>query len=158
MVSAPAPAPTSRPRTSTSGTRSTSGPAAPLAPRGISFAPKTPGIIEEEDDDDEPKARKSEGAKAHEGPVDVDRALKERPEAKHPATEVPPASGGAASWEMVEEMRRDIGNLQLDMLRMGRGIRNEIRQAMQPVVAELRESRATIEEQRREIERLRRGY
>lgn len=57
-----------------------------------------------------------------------------------------------------EEMRREIANLQLDMLRMGRGLKNEIRAAVGPLVEEIRHNREVIARQREEIERLRRGY
>ncbi|WVW86353.1 hypothetical protein I302_108397 [Kwoniella bestiolae CBS 10118] len=60
--------------------------------------------------------------------------------------------------EMIEELRRELGNLQMDMLRMGRGLRNEIRQATRPLIRELEENKEVMERQRREIDRLRRGY
>ncbi|BEI84255.1 hypothetical protein CcaverHIS002_0408590 [Cutaneotrichosporon cavernicola] len=65
---------------------------------------------------------------------------------------------GGPGWDVVEELRREIGNLQMDMLRMGRGLKNEIRVAIAPLVDELRASRETIAAQQAEIERLRRGY
>lgn len=68
-------------------------------------------------------------------------------------------SGQAAiSIAAYEEMRREIANLQLDMLRMGRGLKNEIRAAVGPLVDEIRANREVIARQREEIERLRRGY
>ncbi|WRT70045.1 uncharacterized protein IL334_007039 [Kwoniella shivajii] len=60
--------------------------------------------------------------------------------------------------EKMEEMRREIGNLQLDMLRMGRDLKNDIRKAVQPLLAELKSNQEVIAKQKREIERLRRGY
>lgn len=61
-------------------------------------------------------------------------------------------------WVAFEEMRREIANLQLDMLRVGRGIKNEIRAAVGPLVEEIRSNREVIARQQAEIERLRRGY
>lgn len=61
-------------------------------------------------------------------------------------------------WAAFEEMRREIANLQLDMLRVGRGIKNEIRAAVGPLVEEIRSNREIIARQQAEIERLRRGY
>jgi len=75
----------------------------------------------------------------------------------------------------MEETRREIANLQLDMLRMGRNLKvrlvlwaddadtcvpsqNEIRRAVTPLLIDLKEGREVIERRRREIERLRRGY
>ncbi|WOO81000.1 uncharacterized protein LOC62_03G004528 [Vanrija pseudolonga] len=62
------------------------------------------------------------------------------------------------TWEAYDEMRREIANLQLDVLRMGRNLKNEIRSAISPLVDELRASREVIAKQQAEIERLRRGY
>ncbi|GMK56781.1 hypothetical protein CspeluHIS016_0306210 [Cutaneotrichosporon spelunceum] len=66
----------------------------------------------------------------------------------------PPGPG----WDAVDDLRREIGNLQLDMLRMGRALKNEIRAAVAPLVDELRASREMVAAQQAEIERLRRGY
>lgn len=66
--------------------------------------------------------------------------------------------GEGVSLLAFEEMRREIANLQLDMLRMGRGLKNEIRAAVSPLVEEIRANRDVIARQREEIERLRRGY
>lgn len=66
--------------------------------------------------------------------------------------------GEGVSIMAFEEMRREIANLQLDMLRMGRGLKNEIRAAVGPLVEEIRQNREVIAKQREEIERLRRGY
>nr|XP_018999980.1 uncharacterized protein I203_07509 [Kwoniella mangroviensis CBS 8507]OCF63441.1 hypothetical protein I203_07509 [Kwoniella mangroviensis CBS 8507] len=60
--------------------------------------------------------------------------------------------------EMIEELKRELRDLKLDMLRMSRGLRNEIRQATKPLLKELEENKEVMERQRREIERLRRGY
>ncbi|WWD03954.1 hypothetical protein V865_002012 [Kwoniella europaea PYCC6329] len=60
--------------------------------------------------------------------------------------------------EMIEELRRELRDLKMDMLRMGRGLRNEIRQATKPLLKELEDNKEVMERQRREIERLRRGY
>ncbi|KIR36578.1 hypothetical protein I352_01534 [Cryptococcus deuterogattii MMRL2647] len=59
--------------------------------------------------------------------------------------------------EKIAELRREIGNLQLDILRMGRMFRNQIRQAVQPLAEEIRRSKEIIEEQGQEIARLRAG-
>ncbi|EJT45235.1 hypothetical protein A1Q1_06373 [Trichosporon asahii var. asahii CBS 2479] len=69
-----------------------------------------------------------------------------------------PEGSGGISVVAFEEMRREIANLQLDMLRMGRGLKNEIRAAVSPLVEEIRANREVIAKQREEIERLRRGY
>lgn len=58
----------------------------------------------------------------------------------------------------LETLRAEIANLQLDMLRMGRSLKNEIRAAVAPLVDEIKTSRDTIQRQQAEIERLRRGY
>ncbi|WVQ66683.1 uncharacterized protein L199_004872 [Kwoniella botswanensis] len=60
--------------------------------------------------------------------------------------------------EVIEELRRELRELKLDMLRMSRGLRNEIRQATKPLWKELEENKEVMERQRKEIERLRRGY
>ncbi|WWC64782.1 uncharacterized protein I303_107394 [Kwoniella dejecticola CBS 10117] len=60
--------------------------------------------------------------------------------------------------EMIEELRRELGNMHLNMLRMGRNLKKEIRNAVGPLEKELKQNREVIETQRREIERLRRGY
>ncbi|CAK9780157.1 hypothetical protein CC85DRAFT_82526 [Cutaneotrichosporon oleaginosum] len=65
---------------------------------------------------------------------------------------------GGPGWDALEELRREIGDMQMDMLRMGRSLKNEIRAAVAPLVEELRMSRETIAAQAAEIERLRRGY
>lgn len=78
-----------------------------------------------------------------------------------PATITDSPNGHGADGVSVlafEEMRREIANLQLDMLRMGRGLKNEIRAAVGPLVEEIRQNREVIAKQREEIERLRRGY
>lgn len=84
---------------------------------------------------------------------EVDEAEESTPE----SITTPPPGVGMGS-ETVEELRRDIANLQIDMLRMARGLKNEIRAAVGPLVDELRANRETIAAQRAEIERLRRGY
>ncbi|WVQ84732.1 hypothetical protein IAT38_006889 [Cryptococcus sp. DSM 104549] len=89
--------------------------------------------------------------------VDLTWALRPiTPHAREVVESVP--TQGMSEREQLEEMRREMGNLQMDMLRMGRGLKNEIRKAVQPLLEEVREGREVIEQQRREIERLRRGY
>ncbi|OWZ63327.1 hypothetical protein AYX14_01721 [Cryptococcus neoformans] len=87
--------------------------------------------------------------------IDLTWAL--RPSA--PRTQLPtmPIEKEITDKEKIAELRREIGNLQLDMLRMGRTFRNEIRQAVQPLGEEIRRNREIIEEQRQEIARLRAG-
>ncbi|WWD19811.1 hypothetical protein CI109_104275 [Kwoniella shandongensis] len=164
IVSAP-PAqtqPSRAPRQSTSNLRSTSGPVASTSSHTYRTpAPHTGGsrgttpIIEENEDDEEDAVREMDDDEyEQQHSVDLTWALK-------PSTERGAGAGSPVKLsdaERMEEMRREIGNLQLDMLRMGRSLKNEIRRAVQPLLEEMRENREVIERQRREIERLRRGY
>lgn len=74
------------------------------------------------------------------------------------ATPMPAPPIAQPSSEVVEALRQEIANLQMDMLRMGRGLKNEIRAAVSPLVDEIKSSRDTIARQEAEIARLRRGY
>ncbi|WWC72190.1 uncharacterized protein I206_106150 [Kwoniella pini CBS 10737] len=60
--------------------------------------------------------------------------------------------------EMMIELQRDLRNMHLNMLRIQRDLRKEIRIAVEPLVKELEGNKVIMESQRREIERLRRGY
>ncbi|KAK8853384.1 hypothetical protein IAR55_004088 [Kwoniella newhampshirensis] len=111
----------------------------------------TTPIVEE--DEEEEETASSHHGREEEPSVDLTWALK--PVGERGSRGASPKLSDA---EKMEEMRREIGNLQLDMLRMGRSLRNEIRKAVQPLLEEVKENREVIERQRREIERLRRGY
>ncbi|WVQ94880.1 hypothetical protein IAU59_001964 [Kwoniella sp. CBS 9459] len=60
--------------------------------------------------------------------------------------------------ERMEEMWREIANLRLDMLRMKREHKHDLNQAVRYLRDEMRADKVLIENQRREIDRLRRGY
>ncbi|KAK1922212.1 hypothetical protein DB88DRAFT_547876 [Papiliotrema laurentii] len=111
---------------------------------------RTPGI--EEEPEQEPATSKTDQEREAQpttdaGDVTLSWALN------------PPAvrrvEGTKDTNEAMDEMRREIGNLQLDLLRMGRSLRNEIRFAVQPLLEEIRENQQVIAQQRKEIERLR---
>ncbi|WVF67281.1 hypothetical protein IAT40_002030 [Kwoniella sp. CBS 6097] len=79
-----------------------------------------------------------------------------RPHAVNDA-EVGPGSG-MSDRERMEEMWREMMNLRLDMLRMKREHKHDLNKAVREIRDEMREDKALIENQRREIDRLRRGY
>lgn len=139
----------------------------------------TEAIIEEENEGDN-TVRVEEESRADEG---LDWALKSpvpRPTASN-------LVGGEkvtaeVDSEIIESLRRDMWGLQMEMLRMNRNLKvnrrsslslqpigfacrqaadasqSEIRSAVEPLKVELEQNRSVIEAQRREIERLRRGY
>ncbi|KAK4689228.1 hypothetical protein P7C73_g889, partial [Tremellales sp. Uapishka_1] len=131
-----------------SGQRAVSAPASETKHRQSAPTPLPPAIIEEEEGEEAAGGMQTDG-------IDLGWALqpfgRETLQALHQAS---PDEGQRG----MEEMRREIANLQLDMLRMGRGLKNEIRRAVGPLMSELRENKEVIERQRKEIERLRRGY
>ncbi|EMD38240.1 hypothetical protein CERSUDRAFT_93771 [Gelatoporia subvermispora B] len=63
-----------------------------------------------------------------------------------------------ALYDFRQETRQDITGLHLDMLRMGRSWRQEMRASMEELGSELRALREENERLRKENERLRRGY
>ncbi|KIR81053.1 hypothetical protein I306_01882 [Cryptococcus gattii EJB2] len=87
--------------------------------------------------------------------IDLTWAL--RPSASHTQLPTKSIEKEMTDKEKIAELRREIGNLQLDILRMGRTFRNEIRRAVQPLAEEIRRSKEIIEEQGQEIARLRAG-
>ncbi|WVQ77503.1 hypothetical protein IAR50_007189 [Cryptococcus sp. DSM 104548] len=66
--------------------------------------------------------------------------------------------GTMSEKDQIAHLRREMAFMHMDMLRMGRDLKNEIRAAVEPLKEEIQMNRGVIEKQRREIERLRRGY
>ncbi|WWC91896.1 uncharacterized protein L201_006845 [Kwoniella dendrophila CBS 6074] len=60
--------------------------------------------------------------------------------------------------QLIEELYRRMSEMQMDMLRMKRTFRNELRRTTESLKQESLENQELIERQRREINRLRRGY
>jgi hypothetical protein len=130
---------------------------------GLANLPAIQDIEEEEDLDVDSVPARIAGEQS----LDLGWALQAPPAAPYHTVQ------SALEVNTIDELRREISNLQLDMLRMGRGLKvgqhvyeyrggaddqNEIRNAIKPLVDELRESRETNERQRLEIEILRRGF
>ncbi|ODO11370.1 hypothetical protein I350_00149 [Cryptococcus amylolentus CBS 6273] len=78
--------------------------------------------------------------------------------ATHTSTRAVVEEGGMSEKEQIAHLRREMAFMHMDMLRMGRNLRNEMKAAVDPLKEEIQTSRVVIEKQRREIERLRRGY
>ncbi|WVR09597.1 hypothetical protein IAU60_006669 [Kwoniella sp. DSM 27419] len=150
------------------GPRSSSGPAprtsSSSVPTGIfTPAPRTAPILEEDEETEGSSSGSERTARVveREHSVQLDWAL--RPSSVpvgDPEAGVGPqaVNYSAAERDRIMELTRWVTDLQLDMLRMKREHRNDIRRAVQPFQAELETSRETIVSQQREIERLRRGY
>ncbi|KIR59559.1 hypothetical protein I314_04548 [Cryptococcus bacillisporus CA1873] len=103
----------------------------------------------------QPSSTASQSEPQEEPSIDLTWAL--RPSASRTQLPTKSIEKAMTDEEKIAELRREIGNLQLDILRMGRTFRNEIRQAVQPLAEEIRRSKEIIEEQGQEIARLRAG-
>ncbi|WWC95179.1 hypothetical protein V866_002033 [Kwoniella sp. B9012] len=177
IVSAPVSTASKQPRQSRSTARSTSGPVPlPVNPTvhrlrnenqtSSRIGSATPMIIEESEEavQSESGEKQSAGSTGiisqlehiegygHEPSIHLDWAL------QPPLERVKERKVILSDNEMIEELSRELRDLKMDMLRMGRGLRSEIRQATKPLLKELEENKEVMERQRREIERLRRGY
>ncbi|TYJ52907.1 hypothetical protein B9479_006495 [Cryptococcus floricola] len=111
---------------------------------------QVPEPVEEEEEDD---------GEEEEPGVDLTWALHPpRPSSRTQHTRAVAEEGGMSEKEQIAHLRREMAFMHMDMLRMGRDLRNEMKAAVDPLKEEIQTSRVVIEKQRREIERLRRGY
>ncbi|ODO03555.1 hypothetical protein L198_02403 [Cryptococcus wingfieldii CBS 7118] len=119
---------------------------------------QVPEPVEEEEDEEEEEEWQEPG-------VDLTWALHPpRPSSRTQSqtgathTRAVVEEGGMSEKEQIAHLRREMAFMHMDMLRMGRDLRNEMKAAVDPLKEEIQTSRVVIEKQRREIERLRRGY